>query len=158
PFLRDHPDRPKSLKPTAEECFQRSLELAPDQLEPYEELFHYYEREHKPKKAEQTARRLLERFPDHVPTLVALSALRAGQQDYAESLTLLQQALKNNPLDRKLRSKLSTTHLFNARSHAEAGRFDEARQEYQTTLALDSKNEAAVLCKWAACEFKAGDQ
>jgi tetratricopeptide (TPR) repeat protein len=156
PILRDHPDRPRSLTPSAEECFQRSLELAPNQIEPYEELLQYYEREHKPKKAEQIARRLLNRFPDHVPTLIALSDLRSEQQDYTESLTLLQQALKNNPLDRKLRSRLSTTHLFNARSHAEAGRFDEARQEYQTTLALDMASEAAVLCKWAACEFKAG--
>jgi tetratricopeptide (TPR) repeat protein len=157
PFLRDHPDRPRALKPTAEECFRRSLELAPDQLEPYRELFDYYQREEKPDKAEQTARRLLERFASHVPTLVALSDLRAEQQDYPEALTLLQQALKNNPLDRKLRSKLSTTHLFSARAHAEAGRFDEARQEYQTTLALDTKDEPVVLCKWAACEFKAGD-
>jgi tetratricopeptide (TPR) repeat protein len=157
PFLRNHPDRPKALKPSAEECFRRSLELAPEQLEPYEDLFHHYQREHKPKKMEQAARQLLARFPDHVPTLVALSDLRAEQQDYAEALTLLQQALKNNPLDRKLRSKLSTTHLFNARAHAEAGQFDEARQEYQTTLALDARNEAAVLCKWAACEFKAGN-
>jgi tetratricopeptide (TPR) repeat protein len=157
PFLRDHPDRPKALKPTAEECFRRSLELAPDQLDAYEALLEYYQREEMPRNAEKVARQLLERFPDHVPTLVALSDMRFEQQDYPEALALLEQAVKNNPLDRKLRSKLGTTHVFNARAHAEAGRFDQARQEYQMTLALDNRNEASVLCKWAACEFKAGD-
>ena len=33
PFLRDHPDRPRPLTPTAEQCFRHSLELAPDHLE-----------------------------------------------------------------------------------------------------------------------------
>ena len=33
PFLRDHPDRPRPLSPTAEKCFERSLEL-PCQLDP----------------------------------------------------------------------------------------------------------------------------
>src|SRR5262249_42166658 len=102
-------------------------------------------------------RHLLKRFPEHAPTLEALADLRVKRQDYPEGLALYERALKANPLDRELRSKLSTTHLFSARAHAEAGQFDEARQEYQACLALDAEHEAAVLCKWAACEFKAGD-
>jgi tetratricopeptide (TPR) repeat protein len=158
PFLRNHPDRPKPLRPDAEECFRRSLELVPDQLEAHEELFHYYQRGEKHDKAEQVGRQLLERFPDHVPALEALADLRIESQDYPEGLVLLQRALKVNPLDRRLRSKLGTTHLFNARAHAEAGRFDAARVEYQTCLALDSCSQSGVLCKWAACEFKAGER
>ena len=157
PFLRDHPARPPALKPGPEECFQRSLELAPDQRDAYQELFHYYQHAKKVKKAEGAARQLLARFADDLATLEALADLRVEQQDYAEGLELLQRALKVNPLDRRLRGKLSTTHLFSARAHAEAGRFDAARAEYRTALALDTKGEAAVLCKWAACEFKAGD-
>src|SRR5205807_5529598 len=68
------------------------------------------------------------------------------------------QALKLNPLDRGLRSKLGTAHTFHARAHAEAGRFAEARPEYQAALALDEhQDHHGVLCKWAACEFKAGE-
>lgn len=157
-FLRDHPARPKSLHPPAEKCFARSLELAPHRLQGYETLLHFYQEKKQDKKAEKVARRLLERFPDHVPTLVALSDLRMQGQGYAEALTLAQQALKLNPLDRPLRIKVNTARLFNARSHAEAGRFDEARAEYQTALALaEDQNKGPILCKWAACEFKAGD-
>jgi tetratricopeptide (TPR) repeat protein len=157
PFLRDHPLRPRPLTPGPEECFRRSIELAPDQLEPYERLFHYYQQEEKPKKAEQAARKLLERFPNHLPTIEGLADLRARAQDHAEAVRLLQQALQTNPLDRRLRFKLGTAHLFNARTLAEAGRFDDARAEYRTSLALNQENEDSVLCKWAACEFKAGD-
>jgi tetratricopeptide (TPR) repeat protein len=156
-FLRDHPMRPRPLTPNAEECFRRSIELAPDQLEPYEKLFHYYQQEDKPKKAEKAARQLLERFPNHLPTLEGLADLRARGHDHAEAVRLLQKAVQHNPLDRRLRLKLGTAHLFNARTLAEAGRFDDARAEYRTSLALNQENEASVLCKWAACEFKAGD-
>src|SRR5262249_56567327 len=83
-FLRDHPSRPRPLKPTAEECFQRSLEMAPDLLEPYEQLFHYYQHAKKTKQAEQAARHLLKRFPEHAPTLGALADLRGERQDYRE--------------------------------------------------------------------------
>ncbi len=156
-FLRNHPLRPHPLTPGAEECFRRSIELAPDQLEPYEKLFHFYQQEEKPKKAEKAARQLLERFPNHLPTLEGLADLRARMHDYAEAVHLLQQALQTNPLDRRLRLKLGSAHLFNARTLAEAGRFDDARAEYRTSLALNQENEDSVLCKWAACEFKAGD-
>ena len=158
PFLRDHPDRPRPLSPTAAECFRHSLELAPDQLEAHEELFHYYIQEENEAEAEQAGRRLLEQFPEHVPTLDALSDLLAHRGDYAEELALLQRALKVNPLDRSLRRKVGTAHLFHARSHAEAGRFPDARAEYQMALSYrEGTDESSVLCKWAACEFKAGD-
>jgi tetratricopeptide (TPR) repeat protein len=159
PFLRDHPRRPRPLKPTAEECFQRSLELAPDQLDTHEELLHYYLDQEKPKKAEAAARELLQRFPDHVPTLLALADLRVEAQDYAGGLELLGRALKANPLDRRLRRRLSTVHLFQARAHAEEGRFDEARAEFRAALSFrEGADESAVYCKMAACEFKAGDE
>src|SRR5207302_621408 len=68
-FLRNHPDRPRPLKPTAEQCFERSLKIAPDVLETHTRLVQLYRDQRKAKKAEQAARQLLERFPDHVPTL-----------------------------------------------------------------------------------------
>jgi tetratricopeptide (TPR) repeat protein len=157
PFLRDHPDRPRPLKPTAEECFTRSLQLAPDLLESHEELFHYYRRKGDDAKAIQAARDLLARSPDHVETLTELGDLLLKKQNYEEALVVFRQALKNNPLDRRLRSRVSTAHLYGARAHAEAGRFAEARSEYQASLTLSEEDTSSVLCKWAACEFKAGD-
>jgi tetratricopeptide (TPR) repeat protein len=157
-FLRDPFASLRPLSPSAEKCFQRSLELAPDQLETHRALFEHYRRRDKDARAEETARRLLERFPEHVPTLEALADLRMRRQDYAEALGLFQRALKGNPLERRLRAKVATAHSYHARSLAEAGRFDEARPEYQAALALDDRGKSyPVLCKWAACEFKAGD-
>ena len=157
PFLRNHPDRPKPLKPTAEECFRKSLELAPDQAETYEELFHLYRDREQDAKAVKVAEELLERFPDHVETLTELAELHMKRQEYDKALARFQQALKNNPLDRRLRRQVSSAHLYQARSFAEAEDFDAARREYQAALAMGEGDNSTVLCKWAACEFKAGD-
>jgi tetratricopeptide (TPR) repeat protein len=157
PWLKDSPFRPRPLVPSAEKCFQKSLELNPKQLVTHEALFDYYARRKDERKAEHAGRRLLEHFPEHVPTLQALADLLGHRGDYAAALELLNRALKVNPLDRGLRDAISTAHLFHARSHAEAGRFDEARGEYQAALAYaDGKGEASLFAKWAACEFKAG--
>jgi tetratricopeptide (TPR) repeat protein len=158
PFLRDHPDRPRLLKPSAEQCFRHSIELAPDQLEPHEALFHYFQEQEQPKKAEKAARELLERFPDHVPTRVALGDLLFHRGAYAEALDAFQRALKVNPLDSRLRSKIGNAHLYRARTFAETGAFAEARADYQASLTFsDQGKDSVTFCKWAACEFKAGD-
>ncbi len=158
PFFRNRPGKPRPLKPSAEECFEKSIALAPDQLEPYIALVAYFLDENKDGKAEKAARRLLAHFPDHVPTLEQLGELRMKKRDYGEALELYQRALKGNPLERRLRSKVANAHAYHARVLAEAGRFDEARQEYQATLSFDDVGGgASILCKWSACEFKAGD-
>jgi tetratricopeptide (TPR) repeat protein len=158
PFLRDHPDRPRPLKPSAEQCFEQSLKLAPDQLDPYEALFHFHQQEEHHAKAIQAGEQLLEHFPEHLTTLKELGELYMGAQEYAKALAVLQRALKINPLDRRLRGGVSAAHLFNARTFAEAGRFDEARAEYQAALSYaEHHRDSSALCKWAACEFKAGD-
>jgi tetratricopeptide (TPR) repeat protein len=147
------------LKPSAEACFQRSLELAPDQLPTHEALFHYFQDRKQFPKAEKAAQKLLERFPDHAPTLEALGDLLMRRGDYTGALDLVQRALKANPLDRRLRGKVGGAHLFRARTWAEEGQFDQARADYQAALVFcDSQDDYPVLCKWAACEFKAGQR
>jgi tetratricopeptide (TPR) repeat protein len=158
PFLRNHPDRPRPLKPSAEHCFKKSIKLAPELLEAHEALFDYLNVRHDLGKSEAAGRQLLERFPDHVKTLEELADLLMSKEHYSEALDLLERALKQHPLDRRLRNKLGTAHTYNARARAEAGDFGSARTEYQAALALeDRQDNSAVLCKWAACEFKAGD-
>jgi tetratricopeptide (TPR) repeat protein len=155
--LRDHPARPKPLSPSAEKCFQRGLELAPDRLQSYVDLLACYQREGKDKKAVAAARRLLERFPNHAPAMEVLADLLNKQEQPAEALALLQRAYQANPLERRLRDKVGWAHLLTARAHAEAREFDAARAEFQAALALGRKDQASVYCKWAACEFKAGN-
>jgi tetratricopeptide (TPR) repeat protein len=157
PFLRNHPARPKPLSPSAEKCFLRSLELAPDQLETHAALFEHYRKAGKEPKALQAGEELLRHFPGHVPTLEAMGELLAKKEKYAESLAMYQRALQAHPLDRRLRSRVGNAHLFKARAHAEEGDFAAARAEYQAARSYFEGDQSAVLCKWAACEFKAGD-
>ncbi len=154
-FGADEPEGP--LDPSAEKCFQKSLELAPDQLETHAALVRHHLEAKREAKAEKAARQLLKQFPDHVPTLELLSDLRRKHGDYVEALELVQLALKGNPLDRRLRRKVSDAHLLLARAEVESGRFDEARQAFQAALDLNSGPEGSmILAHWAACEFKAG--
>jgi tetratricopeptide (TPR) repeat protein len=158
PFLRQAPGRPQPLKPGPAQCFERSLELAPDQRSIYEALLEHYLQKEDAKKAEQAARRLLAKFPDHVPTLEKLGDLLMGDERHGEALELYQQALHVNPLDHGLRVKVANAQTYKARNLVEAGRYDEARAAYQAALAMDDRGERySVLCKLAACEFKAGN-
>jgi tetratricopeptide (TPR) repeat protein len=156
PFGLDEPEGP--LKPPAEKCLEKSLELAPDLLETHEELVRLHLEAKRESKAEKAARQLLKQFPEHVPTLELLGDLRRKHGDYAEALELVQQAMAGNALDRRLRRKVSDTHLLLARSHVEGGHFDEARREFQAALELNNGADGSmILAHWAACEFKAGD-
>jgi tetratricopeptide (TPR) repeat protein len=158
PFLRDHPDRPRPLNPGAEECYRYSIELAPDVLEPYEALFEHFRDKKKKGKAIQAGRRLLKRFPEHVQTLEALADLLMEKQEYPEALQLYERAARANPLERRLRRRIGAAHTYNARTFAEQGAFEQARTEYQAALAFsDNPNDSSILCKWAACEFKAAN-
>ena len=147
----------KPLTPTASTCFERSLELLPDQLEALEALFRYYLNDDQPAKARKAGTKLLDKFPDHVPTLQAYGRLCLEQKDFAEGLRILQHALSKNPLDRKLREEVGQAHLFVARVSAEKKQIDAARPEYQAAMGLvAAEDHASVLCRWAAAEFKAG--
>jgi tetratricopeptide (TPR) repeat protein len=154
-----------SLKPSAEKCFQKSLELAPDLLETHEALVRYHLEAKHESKAEKAAQQLLQHFPDHVPTLELLSDLRRKHGDYTTALELIEQALKGNPLDRRLRRKASDVHLLLARTQVESACFAEARRQFQAALDLNdggtvgsaADSAGMILAHWAACEFKAGE-
>lgn len=153
----DDGDAEKPLKPTAEECFRHSLELAPDLLDTHEALVRHHMENKREAKAEKAARRLLEQFPDRVPTLELLSDLRLKRGGYAEALAFAQKALQGNPLDRRLRRKVSDAHQHHARELVELDCFDQARRELSAALELsEGVDRGIILARWAACEFKAG--
>jgi tetratricopeptide (TPR) repeat protein len=157
-FLRDHPDRPKAVEPAADVCFEKAIELMPEQAEPYEELFEYFLVEEQFAKATRAAKRLLGRFPDHVPTLTSLGDVYMKDERYPDAQAVFQRALQGNPLDRELRQRLGAAHLFQARVDVEQGRFDAARQHYDAAAPLEGEKEQWMLfTRRAACEFKAGE-
>jgi tetratricopeptide (TPR) repeat protein len=150
-------EKPPPFNPPAEKCFEKSLELAPDLLETHEALLRYYLATDQPAKAEKAAQQLLQHFPHHVATLELLSDLYRKRGDYAAALGWIEQALKENALDRRLRRKTSDAHLLLARAYVESDHFEEARRHFQTALDLSSGSDnRMILAHWAACEFKAG--
>jgi tetratricopeptide (TPR) repeat protein len=147
---------PQLFKPSAEECYRRSLELAPEMLATHEELFQYFADRNETKKALQAGQKLIERFPDHAPTLKALAnmAMEEGLLDQAQQY--LEGALRANPLARDLRLQLSKVHEYKARDYSSKKQFDLARTECQTALGLgDLPWKFSILCLEAMIELKA---
>lgn len=158
-FLRELETFPAPLKPSAQECFERSLELAPNLLGAHEGLFHHLLQSEQEERAITAAERMIKLFPDHVETLEEVADLHTRHNRYAEALTLLEQALKHNPLDRTVREKLSVAHMGVARQLALKEKYDKARQHYRSSLTFsDPEQHVSIWCRWAACEIKAGDQ
>jgi tetratricopeptide (TPR) repeat protein len=157
-FLGEFPGASRPLKPSAEQCYLKAIELAPDLLEPHEALFKLYREAGNDKKAEAAGQRLLKRFPDHVATLEQLAdLLSVGQDKQIEALDLYKRALQTNPLERRLRAKTVATHLGCARLFAMDKDFDHARQELQAALALSGGTpDFSYLCRSASIEIKAG--
>jgi tetratricopeptide (TPR) repeat protein len=156
--LFEFPDGVRSLRPTAEQCYQKAVELAPEMLEAHEALFNYYRTEEETSKAHDAGKLLLQQFPEHVPTLQALGDLCLRLDQPAEALSLLDRALRANPLDRPLRVRLAAAHRACARVYAIEKRYDLARTEMEAAAALRTGVlDMDAHCRRAAIEFKAGD-
>jgi tetratricopeptide (TPR) repeat protein len=158
-FLREMEDQPRPLNPPADKCFQHSLELAPDQLEAHAALFNYHLREERDATALKIGQALLKRFPNHLPTLETMAEVHQKREENTQALDLLLRALKNNPLDRDLRFRVSIAHMLVAREHTLKKKFEDARTHYQAALnfADDRNYRATILGRWAAAEIKADD-
>jgi tetratricopeptide (TPR) repeat protein len=149
-------EKPKPLKPGAVECFERSIKLAPDRLEPYLALFETHCDSDKIDKARKVGEQLLERFPDHAATSEALGELMLQTQEPAKAREYFAKALAANPLERRLRGKLARARQNLALERTLAGDFDAGRAEYEAALALHEGSPTALLCQWAVLEMKAG--
>jgi tetratricopeptide (TPR) repeat protein len=153
--LGKSPGKLKPPKPSAAECYQRSLSLVPDDIDVHMALINHYQHLHEPKQAETAARALVDRFPDHGPGLSTLAALLSDRKEHVEALALLQRALKHNPIDRDLRERVGAEHTRVGFLHAEASRFDEARAQFALAMPyVDPLAAARIDCKWAICELK----
>jgi tetratricopeptide (TPR) repeat protein len=151
-------DRPRRFKPTAEECFRRALELAPDLRDAHEDLFDYYRRCRKPDKARAAGEALVARFSDHIRTLEGLAEIARDAGDFSSAREYLRRAVAVNPLDAGLRERLADAHRGAARRLAIAGDIGAARAELAAGRALrEGRADAATLALDAAIAFKAGE-
>jgi tetratricopeptide (TPR) repeat protein len=149
-------DQPKPLSPGPEECFERSIKLAPERLESYLALFHLHRAKGRTAKARKVGQQLLKRFPDHAQTSEALGDLALETQEPARAHEFFEKALTANPLERRLRGKLARARQNLGLERALEKQFDAARAEYEAALALGEVPPAPLLCQWAVMEMKAG--
>ena len=149
----DEPSKP--LKPDAEECYRRAIELAPDRLESYLALFEYQVREAEPAKAKKAGQDLLKHFPNHADTLEALGELYLESADYKKAQDYFDQSMQANPLDRSLRGKLARAPTKVGPGTDDRREIRAARTQFAEALKLWDGSRTTLLCQWAIAEMKA---
>lgn len=143
------------LKPTAEQCYEHAIKLAPDRLESYRDLFDLYREDGQAPKAKKVGQELLKRFPDHAETMEALGELCMDSKDYKKAQEYYEKAIQANPLERSLRGELARAKQNYGLELTLAGKFDQSRAQYEQALSLQDGAKTPLLCQWAAAEMKA---
>lgn len=148
-------DHPEPLKPSAEQCLENAVKLAPDQIESQRALFEIYRLDGKVGKAKKIAQGLLKRFPDDFQTLNSLAELCVDNQEHKQALMYLEKAMQANPLNRDLPGIAAIVRQRWGLQLTLEGHFDEARAQFDQALKSWSGSKTPLLCQWAACELKA---
>ena len=151
------PDEPMQRR--AITCFEQSLQLAPELLKAHQALASAFEKWDEPEKAAAAYRRLIERFPENLDSLLFLSNHYMNRDEPIEARPFLFRAQRLKPLDPRIKTAVGDTHLATARHYAMAGRWDEGRAELAAMeKLLGSHSEIhPLLVHRAALEFKAGE-
>ena len=148
-------DQPAPLKPSAQQCLENAIKLAPDRIETHRDLFGIYREEGKLGKAKKIAQETLKRFPGDFATLESLATLCVDNQEYKQALDYLEQAIHANPLDRGLPSILAIIRQRWGLQLTLAGKYEPAREQFELALKTWAGPKTTLLCQWAMCELKA---
>jgi tetratricopeptide (TPR) repeat protein len=157
PFFDLFASQSAPLKPTAEQCLENAIALAPDRLESYRALFQLYRFAGKAAKAKKVGQELLQRFPDHGDTMAALGQLCLDTGDFKKAEEYFEKAIQANPLERSLRRDLACAKQNHGLKLTLEGKFDKARTQYEHALQLWDGSRTSLLCQWAVAEMKAKD-
>jgi Tfp pilus assembly protein PilF len=148
-------ERPEPLKPSAEQCLENAIKLAPDRVESYHALFHIYRENEKPAKAKKIALDLLKRCPGDFEMLNSLAGLYVDTQEYKQALEYLEKAIHANPLDRMLPGILAIVRQRWGLQLTLDGKYEPARAQFEDALKIWPGPKTTLLCQWAICELKA---
>lgn len=161
-------DRAKPER-SAEECYQRSVALAPKRLAPHLALFQRALDD--PRQASKVlayGAALLEHFPEHAPTLETLGDLELAKDHVEESLGYYQRAMQANPLERRLRNKLGQAYFSKAmamalarrkpKNHQAGAPAEDFRVHIEQALGLFEGTKTHLMCRWAFLERLLGNE
>jgi len=141
------------------ECFANSVRLAPDLLSARESLAEAYLACNDETQAAETYRELLQRFPDHLDSLLWLAHHHVRRDEPFRAREYADRAYRLKPLDKTIEELVYAVHVGAARHHALAKRFDEGRAEFAAAeqLAPKQPQQHALWVRKALLEFKAGN-
>ena len=145
--VRHEPD--EDVQARAIDCFENALKLSPELLAAYRALAEAYREWDEPEKAAATWRRLVERFPENLETLLFLADHHIRRDEPFAAREFIFRAQRLKPLDAKIKAMVWSVHLASARHHALAGRWDEGRAEFAAAEKLDGPHAEAITC-WSA--------
>lgn len=154
-FVLHGPTQP--LKPGAEQCYEKSIKLAPERLETYRELFRLLLDTDKTAKAKKVGAELLKRFPSDAETLEMLGDLAMDEKAYKKGLEHYEKAIEANSLDRNLRNKVADACVNLGLEHAVKKQYAKARELFEQAVPLWTGPMTSLLCLRAATELKAGE-
>lgn len=149
----------KNLQLSEEECYLRASKLAPDLIEPLEQLFQLHKERGRFAHAIAIGKRIVEEFPAQAATLESLAEICHDEGEFDDAYTFAQRALDANPLNKLLRRRFCELRLIKARTLAKLGKWPKAREELDETIKLsDDGGSLSVRAFGAALAFKAGDE
>jgi tetratricopeptide (TPR) repeat protein len=148
----------KSARERVVECLEESLRACPGLLATHEKLLATYQSWKQTDRAAEAARRLLERFPDHVDSLGCLTQHHVEKDEPEQALAYVARLRALKPLEVRLVDVEWAVHAALARHRALQGRWDEGRAEFaraeQVCPALTG--QFLHLARRAVFEVKAG--
>jgi tetratricopeptide (TPR) repeat protein len=155
--VRHQPD--EDLQRWAIDCFENALKLSPEWLSAYQDLAEAYREWGDLEHAAATRRRLIERFPENLESLLFLTEHHIRRDEPFAAREFVFRAHRLKPLDAKIKAIVWSVHLSSARHHALAGRWDDGRAEFAAAEKLDCPHAEVfnLLVGRATFEMKAGD-
>ena len=155
--VRHEPD--EDIQRRAIDCFENALKLSPELLSAYQELAATYREWGDAEQAAATWRRLVERFPENLETLLFLADHHIRRDEPFAAGEFIFRAQRLKPLDSRIKAMVWSVHLAAARHRALAGWWDDGRAEFAAAEKVDGQDAEApylLVCQ-AALELKAGD-
>jgi tetratricopeptide (TPR) repeat protein len=151
---RKKPKARRPLTPSAEECYRKASELAPDWITPAMSLLREYAGD--PVKAHTAVAEVLNRFPNDLVVLESAGDFYVRIGDTTKAHECIKRALAANPLDRNLRVRAAGLALNDVRRLALGKDLDAARSALREARELGASPHA-VHALAAAIELRAGN-
>ena len=141
----------------AAEFYRESIKLCPDDCRTHERLLATLQGGTDMKAAERQADAILQRWPNHIDSLLFLGTHCFERNAFRKALKYFDRAREAEPFNARPRRAMQDCLLRSARRRLDNGNVDLARQDYRQAETLSEADESLVslYCKWAALEWRA---